>query len=136
MAERPKVGLGVIVIKGNKVLMGKRLSAGGTGTWCFPGGHLEFNEELEEGAAREVREEANINIKNIKFVAVTNDINKEEGTHYITIFMKAEYDSGDVKVNEPDKIAEFEWFEWDKLPRPLFLPNINLLKQGYNPFKS
>jgi len=136
MAERPKVGLGVIVVRGNKVLVGRRLAAGGKGTWCFPGGHLEFNEELEDGARREVKEEASIGIKNVKVVAVTNDINKEEGTHYITIFFRAEYDSGVVKANEPDKIADLKWVEWDKLPRSLFLPTINLLKQGYNPFKN
>jgi 8-oxo-dGTP diphosphatase len=136
MEERPKVGIGVIVVKANKVLMGKRLNAHGEGTWCFPGGHLEFNEELEDAAKREVKEETNIDIKNVKFAAITNDIFKREGKHYITVFMKAEYDSGEIRINEPNKIVEFEWFEWNNLPSPLFLPNINLLKQGYNPFMS
>ncbi len=135
MVERPKVGIGVIVIRENKVLMGKRLNSHGKGTWCFLGGHLEFNEELEEAARRETKEETGISIKNIRFAAITNDIFKEEEKHYITIFMRAEYNSGEIKINEPDKIAEWEWFGWDRLPKPLFLPVANFLKQGYDPFK-
>lgn len=132
MAEKPKVGIGVIIVNGKKVLMGKRLNAHGEGTWCFPGGHLEFNEELEEAAEREVKEEANIKIKNIKFVTITNDIFKEEGKHYITIFMKADYESGNVRINEPERFSEWKWVEWERLPTPLFLPVENLLKQGYS----
>ncbi|PIN92058.1 hypothetical protein CO154_01270 [Candidatus Pacearchaeota archaeon CG_4_9_14_3_um_filter_31_7] len=54
--EIPKVGVGVIVIKDNKVLLGKRKNAHGEGSLCFPGGHLEFNEKVEDAAEREVFE--------------------------------------------------------------------------------
>ncbi len=42
--KRPKVGLGVLIFKDGKVLLGKRKGAHGEGTWCPPGGHLEFGE--------------------------------------------------------------------------------------------
>ena len=60
MDNRPKIGFGVIVIKDNKVLLGKRKNAHGEGFWCFPGGHLEFNEEIGDCAVREVKEETGI----------------------------------------------------------------------------
>ena len=132
MDKKPKVGVGVIVIKDNKVLLGKRKGSHGEGSWCFPGGHLEFNESLENCAKREVLEETGIKIKNIRFETITNDIFKEEGTHYITIFMLCEYDSGESKVMEPEKCEKWDWFEWNSLPEPLFLPVQNLLKKGYN----
>ena len=75
--ERPKVGLGAYIIKDDKILLGKRKSAHGEGTWCPPGGHLEFNERLEECAIRETMEEAGINIKNVRFLTITNDIFKD-----------------------------------------------------------
>jgi len=65
MDKKPKVGVGIIVIKDNKVLLGKRKNSHGEGSWCFPGGHLEFNESLENCAKREVLEETGIEIKNI-----------------------------------------------------------------------
>ena len=135
MPEFPRVGVGVILIKGNKVLLGKRRNAHGDGTWSFGGGHLELNEELAECAKREVKEEAGLEIKNIRFGAITNDIFEKERKHYITIFMIADYVKGEPKTMEPDKLERWAWFEWSNLPKPLFLPIENLLKQNFNPFK-
>jgi len=135
MSGRPKIGVGVIVTKENKVLLGKRRNAHGEGTWCFPGGHLEFNEEIEECACREVREETGLQIKNLRLGPFTNDIFEREGKHYVTLYVISEHDSGEAEVKEPHKCERWEWFEWGKLPKPLFLPIRNLLKQGYSPFK-
>ena len=135
ISNRPKVGVGVIIIKDNKVLLGKRKGSHGAGSWSFPGGHLEFNEEIEECAVREVREETGIEIKNIRRLTFTNDIFEKEKKHYVTLFVISDYASGKVKVMEPEKCEKWEWFEWDKLPKPLFIPIQNLLKQNYNPFK-
>ncbi len=134
--ERPMVGIGVIVIKDDKVLLGKRKNTHGEGRWCFPGGHLEFNEELEDCAIREVGEETGLKIENIKFFTITNDIFTKEKKHYITIFMVSDYDSGNVELKEPDKFEKWGWFSWDKLPEPLFLPIENLLKKDISPFEN
>lgn len=131
MSERPKVGVGVIVIKDGKVLLGKRRNAHGEGDWSFPGGHLEFNESWEDCASRETFEETGIAIKNIRFGTATNDIFPAEEKHYITIFMLSDYDSGEVKVMEPEKCEKWEWFHWDQLPKPLFIPIKNLLKKNF-----
>lgn len=135
MENRPKVGLGVAILKEGKILFGKRKNAHGEGSWCYPGGHLEFNESWEECARREVMEETGITIKNLRFGTVTNDIFEKEGKHYITIIMIAEPDEGEVKVMEPDKCEGWDWFEWNNLPEPLFIPTQNLLKAGFNPFE-
>ncbi len=131
MNERPKVGVGVCIVKNGKVLMGKRKNAHGDGTWSFPGGHLEFGESWEECAAREVKEETDLEIQNIKFVGVTNDIFEKEDKHYITIFMIAEIKSGNLRNTEPEKLEKWDWFEWSKLPEPIFIPTRNLINQGF-----
>jgi 8-oxo-dGTP diphosphatase len=129
---RPKVGLGVIIVRDGKVLLGKRKGALASGTYAFPGGHLEFGESWEDCVAREVREETGMKVVNSKFVAVTNDIFEKEGKHYITIFMMAEC-LGKPKVMEPDKCEGWSWFSWNKLPQPLMVAVMNLIKQGYKP---
>lgn len=60
-----------------------------TGTWAFPGGHLEFNEDLEDCAQREIKEETDLDLvkDGIQFITATNDIMKAENKHYITIYM-------------------------------------------------
>jgi 8-oxo-dGTP diphosphatase len=134
MDQGPKVGVGVFVLKDNKILFGKRKNAHGDGTWSLPGGHLEFNEKVEDCAVREVLEETSISIKNIRMGTFTNDIFEKEGKHYVTLFAISDFDSGEVKLMEPDKCEKWDWFEWDKLPSPLFIPIQNLLKQNFNPF--
>ncbi len=132
---RPKIGVGVMVIKDKKILLGKRKNAHGDGTRSFPWGHLELNESVEECAIRETMEEANIKIKNIAMGPFTNDIFVQEGKHYITLFAICEHAEGEPQVMEPEKCEKWEWYEWDNLPEPLFLPIINLIKQWYHPFK-
>ena len=133
MENRPKVGVGVCIIKDRKVLLGKRKNAHGEGAWCFPGGHLEFNESWEDCARRETMEETGIKIKNVRFITATNDIFPVEEKHYITIFMVADYDSGNVKIMEPEKCEAWEWFEWETPPQPLFIATENFYKSGYSP---
>jgi len=132
--QRPKVGLGVIIKKDGRVLLGKRKGAHGEGSWAFPGGHLEFGETSEVCARREIAEEVGIEIENIRPATFTNDFFEKEHKHYVTVFVTADYAAGDVKVLEPDKCEEWGWFEWSALPAPLFVPLKNLLAQGYSPF--
>ena len=134
--NRPRVGIGVAVIKDGKILLGKRKNAHGEGTWAFPGGHLEYQESWEECAAREVFEETGIRIKNICFGTLTNDLFDAEQKHYVTIVMLADYDSGDIKLMEPDKCERWEWFEWNKLPQAIFVTIQNLKENNYNPIIS
>lgn len=131
--ERPKVGLGVFVLKDNRFLMGKRKGALASGTWGLPGGHLEFGEDFETCAQREVLEETGLYIKNIRRATFTNDIFVNENKHYITIFMLADYDGGDAQVCEPDKCERWEWVEWETMPEPCMLGMNNLKALGFKP---
>jgi len=79
-------------------------------------------------------EETGLEIKNLRFVTATNDFFEKEDKHYITIIMLAEYVFGEPKIMEPEKWEEWRWFEWSKQPSPLFVPQQNLNKQGFNPF--
>jgi len=120
--ERPKVGIGVIVLKDGKVLLGKRKSPLGVGTWSLPGGHLEYGESFEETACREAEEETGLNdLTNIVLVAVCNNIMSE--SHYVTIGMLAESETGEPKAMEPEKCDEWSWFDPEDLPSPLFEPS-------------
>jgi hypothetical protein len=41
--------------------------------------------------------------------------------------MEAPYTSGEPHINAPREMSEVEWFAWDALPAPLFLPLANLV---------
>ena len=133
--QKPSVGVAVIVCKDNKVLVGKRLSSHGAGTWAFPGGKLEFTESIESCAQRETLEETGLKIKNLRNAAFTNDVFASEGKHFVTLFIVADHAEGEPNALEPEKAISWHWVAWNALPQPLFLPIQNLLKQGFNPFK-
>lgn len=65
--EYPKVGVGVIIEKNNKVLLQRRKNVLGDCYWSTPGGHLDFGETPDECAIREVEEETSLIIKNVWF---------------------------------------------------------------------
>ena len=59
----------------------------------------------------------------------------EEQKHYITLYFRAKYLSGEPEVREPDKCEEWRWHKWEKLWQAnLFIPVKNLFGSGYNPF--
>jgi len=78
-------------------------------------------------------EETGLAIKNIRKAPYTNDVFEKEEKHYITLYMLSELEKGEPKVLEPDKCERWEWFSWDSLPEPLFLPIQSLVKTGFNP---
>ncbi|MFZ2205396.1 MAG: NUDIX domain-containing protein [Minisyncoccia bacterium] len=115
-----KVGVGVMVFKDGKVLMTKRQGSHGAGEHSFPGGHLDYMESFEDCAMRETKEECGIEIKNIKFLYVTN-VMKYAPKHYVHIGVVADWASGEPQILEPEKAEEWIWYDLDKLPEgPMF----------------
>lgn len=121
-----RVGVGVIILDGTKILLGKRKNAHGSGTWSPPGGHLEFGETPQECARREVLEETGLTINKITAGPYTNDFFQQEQKHYITLFMVAQYAGGNPELLEPNKCESWQWFDVNQLPQPLFLPMMNI----------
>lgn len=128
-AMRPFVGVGVMMIRDGKVLLGRRKGAHGEGTFGWAGGHLELGETLEECAVREVFEETGIKVKELKFLCLSNII--EYGKHYVDIEFLCTDISGDPELNEPEKIEVWGWYPLDKLPKPLFKA-VELAINSYN----
>lgn len=133
----PRIGIGVFVKNEDKVLLQKRCGAHGSGTWSLPGGHLEFNETIVDGAKREAMEEFGIEIENVKVLGITEDIMLEEQKHYITIFVDSDLANGEAKIMEPEKTTEMVWVLNAELTSgkyaPLFLPLKNFLQGKKHP---
>jgi 8-oxo-dGTP diphosphatase len=135
-----KTGVGVIVCKGHKVLVGERTGSHGEGSYAFPGGHLEHSDALKQhplgglGACgeREVLEETGIICRVFspdnyrKDLFTTFDILSEDGQKvYVTPYLIADYlhggtlikhgDKEMVKPLEPDKCKGWQWATLDEL---------------------
>lgn len=135
MNQRPKVGIAIIITQDDQVLLMKRKGAHGHGSWSTPGGHLEFGESPEECARREAKEEVGIDVVDIRFRAVTNDLFDEQGKHYLTVWMEGRSNSDTPVIAAAEEVQEIGWYGWNTLPAPLFLPLENLLKENSYPPK-
>lgn len=127
--QQPRVGVGVLIFRQGKLLLGRRKNSHGEGCWSAPGGHLEFGESPEACARREVREETGLTLDSVRLGPYTNDIFLQEQRHYITLFAIAHSASGEPQLCEPDKCSGWQWFAPDALPGPLFIPLQNLLQR-------
>ena len=134
MKKKIGVGFGVMLSKGNSILLGRRhvdsekasSELDGAGTWTMPGGKLHFGESFEEGGIREVLEETGILVKNLEIISVSNDM--VEDAHFVTVGMLATDFKGDAQVLEPDEITQWEWFYMDNLPTPLYFPSARIIE--------
>lgn len=66
----PKVSVGSLIVKNNKFLLCKRAIEPGYGLWSLPSGFVDGHEDIQKAVIREAREEANINIKIKKLMAI------------------------------------------------------------------
>jgi 8-oxo-dGTP diphosphatase len=132
----PKVGVGVFLLKDDKILMFRRKGTHGEGSWTIMGGHLEMGESIVDCARREAEEESGLKVTDVRELhCYTNDIFEEK--HYVTFYCVAEYRGAEEpSITEPESQSEMDWFSWDSLPQPLFFPLQNFLKLKINPFEA
>lgn len=131
--RHPRVGVGVIVVRDGRVLVGKRRGSHGEDTWAFPGGHLEHGESIEACASRELLEETGLVASCMTLGPYTNDVFAAERKHYVTLFVVAHDVVGEPEVLEPEKCAGWAWHRWPEVPTPRFGPLEALVQSGFVP---
>jgi len=131
MNDVPRIGVGVVVLREGKVLLGKRKGSHACGLWGFPGGHLEFGETIEQCATRELLEETGLKPVSIRLGPWVENVMECGTKHYVTIFAYVEEFIGEPDLKEPHKCEGWQWFDWNRLPEPLFSPIPSLIQKGY-----
>ena len=73
-------------------------------------------------------EETGLKAKSVHLGPWTNDI-MDKTKHYITLFVLVSQFEESLKLKEIEKCEGWNWFDWQKLPNPLFLPFHSLIEK-------
>jgi ADP-ribose pyrophosphatase YjhB (NUDIX family) len=61
--DAPRVGVGAVIVDGERVLLVRRGQPPSQGKWSIPGGLIHLGERLEDAVLREVQEECGIRVR-------------------------------------------------------------------------
>jgi 8-oxo-dGTP diphosphatase len=99
--ERPIVGVGVLIQRGDKFLLIKRAANPDKGMWSVPGGLIEVGEKASDAARREALEETCLEVEIKERLGVVDKIEYDDAGkvlyHFIIIQYLAESLSGVMK---------------------------------------
>ena len=109
--SRPYVGVGIVVFRGDEVLLVKRGKEPRRDGWSIPGGAQETGETVAEAARRELKEETNLDAEVTGLLDVIDAISKDEQgrvrMHYTLVDVAAEWIAGEAIAG--DDVAEVRW---------------------------
>ncbi|MFO1049469.1 MAG: NUDIX hydrolase [Geminicoccaceae bacterium] len=115
--ERPVVGVGAVVWRGDRLLLIRRGRPPRLGQWSLPGGAQQLGETLEEAIRREVREETGLGLAAVAFLATVDLIDRDPEDrvryHYTLVDFTAEAADGEAVPG--DDAAAVAWFAPDEL---------------------
>lgn len=105
--KKVKATVIAILVKDNKVLLSKRNIMPEKNKWSMPGGHIEIGETAVHAIRREMKEETNLSIKNLKFLRYFDEIVPRSKIHAICLIFTGK-GKGKIKLNkENTKIKYF-----------------------------
>ncbi len=124
----PQIGIGIILLRGDDVLLIRRGRPPGAGQWSLPGGKQELGETAEAAARRELREETGLECGPLTMVAHADSITHDEGGrieyHYTILDFAARYIGGEAMPGDdatavawaaPEELAGYDL--WDEIAR-------------------
>lgn len=121
ITTRPQVGVGVVVRRGDRILLGQRTGSHGAGQWALPGGKLDPGEHPLDCARRELAEEAGVRAHRFRALPFfSNDLFPDFDRHFITLYVICDHLSGEPQLLEPDKCLGWSWEPWNAPPQPIF----------------
>jgi ADP-ribose pyrophosphatase YjhB (NUDIX family) len=108
--DAPRVGVGVVILDGERVLLARRGRAPSAGKWSIPGGLVHLGERLEETAVREVQEETGLHVRLLGLCGVIDRVVRDGDAvryHYVIIDYVAESVGG--RLEAGTDAAEVRW---------------------------
>lgn len=107
-----KVIVGGIIEKEGKYLLVQEAKKKCYEKWNFPAGHLDFNESLEQGAIRKIKEETGCDVKLDGVCYVANRILEDD--LFVMIVFNAKLINENIEFDK-EEILDVKWFDYDEI---------------------
>jgi 8-oxo-dGTP diphosphatase len=115
--SRPWIGIGIVVIKGDHVLLCRRGKPPNVGSWTLPGGAQDVGETCEAAARRELEEETGLSVGHLHFCAHVDTIRRDDDGrvrfHYTILDFAARWTGGEPVAGSD--VSEVQWAPLDAL---------------------
>jgi ADP-ribose pyrophosphatase YjhB (NUDIX family) len=108
--------VGVLLSADGKIFLVRHVFHGTT-PWGLPGGWVDADELPEDAVRREFEEETGLRVTVICPLAIWS--NQYWRYHYDMAFLVKLADPVDVEVRLSSELTDYQWAEWEKLPRIL-----------------
>jgi ADP-ribose pyrophosphatase YjhB (NUDIX family) len=114
--DAPRVGVGAVILDGDRVLLVKRGQPPSQGKWSIPGGLVHLGERIEDAVRREVLEECGVAVRLLGLCGVIDRVRlaPENGGepprvhyHYVIIDYAAALEAGVPRAGSD--AAEVRW---------------------------
>lgn len=90
------------------------------GAWALPGGFLNMDETVEEGAKRELYEETNVEDVYLEQFHVFSTVDRDPRERVLTVAFFALISKNEFEVIAGDDANKAQWYEWNNLPSLAF----------------
>ena len=103
-----------------KLLLVKRKNPPFQNKWAIPGGFVNYDEELEIAAKRELEEETGVKNVSVKQLHTFGKIGRDPRGRTVSVAYLAFVDAEQVKIKAGDDAKEAQWFDISELPELAF----------------
>lgn len=121
--KEPRVRVAGVVVKDESVLFIKQ-EKNGKEYWLLPGGGLDYGETFYNCLKREFQEELNIEIEPKEMLFLSEGIAPDLSRHIVSVYFKAEWISGDIKLGEEMILKEAKFINISEMEKYTIYPNI------------
>jgi ADP-ribose pyrophosphatase YjhB (NUDIX family) len=109
----PAPAAAVVIRRQGRICLVKRKYAPRSGMWTMPAGFMEYDEQIEETAVREVKEETGLDVRLTGLFAVHTGILPPDRPILLVVFLGEEVGG---QLQAGDDAAEVGFFPLDDLP--------------------
>ena len=121
-AGMPRLRVAAIVLRDDAILLARHRKEEKT-YWVLPGGGVQYGESLEDALVREIKEEANLEVRVGRLVMANDSIPADRHRHIVNLSFTAEIIGGTLAPGSDPRLAEVRFMPLAEVPGLIFVPD-------------